>query len=299
MAVSVNCLIIKNLHPMCRKLLLLSGIFLVSQSCTYNILFLERNIWQEFEGIYVIEEPDNLELYAQLLPEQFNMPAIPMVGLFTVDYVDTEQWPITLTKYLKPYKESAVFITCTYEGQEGWYCPYMAVTTEAALIGGHRLGYPKILADSVIFEKRSDGWYGATYVMDQVEIGMDFVLDPDIGLSGYHKMQKEFVKGSPVSDFTFTTMLLKPPAVGPELAIFSLSPPPLVSRSPGWVTIDLGGALSGLIESGKVSPALYQYHEVETARQPSGPVFILGILLLILAAGTVVLIRILRRSKRA
>ncbi|MGB5458478.1 MAG: hypothetical protein WBM85_00840, partial [Eudoraea sp.] len=41
--------------------------------CTYNILFWERNIWTEFDGLFVIEEPDNLNKYEELLPEMFDM----------------------------------------------------------------------------------------------------------------------------------------------------------------------------------------------------------------------------------
>ena len=92
-------------------LIFVMAIFIFS-GCTYNLLFWERNIWTEFDGVFVIEEPDDLDKYAELLPEMFNMPKIPMVGMFCADYFDTEHWPMTLTKYLTPYLESAIFITC-------------------------------------------------------------------------------------------------------------------------------------------------------------------------------------------
>jgi len=62
-----------------RKVLLLSGVLLILNGCTYNLLFWERNIWQEFDGIFVIEEPHNLEIYADLLPEKFRMPEVPRI----------------------------------------------------------------------------------------------------------------------------------------------------------------------------------------------------------------------------
>ena len=92
-----------------RKQLIVAMVVFVCSGCTYKILFWERNIWAEFDGIFVIEEPDNLEKYASLLPDLLHMPEVPMVGMFCADYYDTELWPITLTKYLAPYHESAVF----------------------------------------------------------------------------------------------------------------------------------------------------------------------------------------------
>ena len=281
-----------------RKIILLFGVLLVFHGCTYNLLFWERNIWQEFDGIFVIEEPDDLDLYTNLLPDKFSMPEIPMVGIFTADYFDTEHWPITPTKYLTPYLESALFITCEYEGTVGWYCPYMAVTTEAALIGGHRLGYPKILADSILFEKSGEGWIASTQFKNNEHIGLYFRTASLDSLPANSLMQKEFLLGSRVSDLTFTTLLLKPPAEGPEVSIFSCSPPPLVKRESGWVTIHLGGSLSGLVKSGTVSPGLYQHFSMGSQRNPSGPVIAL-ILLGILIAGFVVLLTwFIRRWKK-
>jgi hypothetical protein len=172
-------------HLEFRRYLIFAMAVLLGTGCTYNLLFWERNIWTEFDGIFVIEEPDNLEIYEELLPEMLNMPKVPMVGMFCADYFDTERWPITLTKYLNPYLESALFITCEYHGKEGWYCPYMAVTTEAALIGGHRLGYPKILADEILFEQKEHGWNGSTKADDTEHLGLSFQMAPVDSLRKY------------------------------------------------------------------------------------------------------------------
>ena len=266
--------------------------------CTYNILFWERNIWTEFDGLFVIEEPDNFNKYEELLPEMFDMPEFPMVGLFCADYYDTERWPITLTKYLSPYLESALFIKCEYKGTEGWYCPFMAVTTEAALIAGHILGYPKILADNILFEKTEDGWKGSTMVGDVEHLGLSFKTDPLDSLALYSQVKSEFVRGNQVSDLVFTTILLKPPAEGPEVVMFSTSPPPLVKRVPGLALIQLGGPLEGLIESGTVTPALYQHFSMGPGQNPSGPVIALILIGLVVTICIVIFIWILRWVKR-
>jgi len=281
-----------------RKLLFLVIVVFVCSGCTYNILFWERNIWAEFDGIFVIEEPDSLEKYASLLPDSLSMPKEPMVGLFCADYFNTEHWPITLTKYLAPYLESAVFITCKYNGQEGWYCPYMAVTTEAALIGGHRLGFPKILADQILFDKLEDGWNGSTMVEDVEHLGLQFNYHPLDSLQKYPSAKVDFIDGNEVSNLVFTTILLKPPAVGPDVAVFSMSPPPLVKRIPGLVSIQLGGPLEGLIEPGATTPGLYQHFSMGSKQKPSGPLIALTLLGLLGALFVILLIRILKRVKK-
>ena len=281
-----------------RKLLVLVIVVFVCSGCTYKILFWERNIWAEFDGIFVIEEPHNLEIYASLLPDTLNMPKAPMVGMFCADYFDTELWPITLTKYLAPYLESAIFITCEYNGQEGWYCPYMAVTTEAALIGGHRLGFPKILADQILFNKLDDGWNGSTIVEGVEHLGLQFTFHSFDTLQKYPSAKVDFIDGNEVSNLIFTTILLKPPAVGPDVAVFSMSPPPLVKRIPGLVSIQLGGPLEGLIEPGTITPGLYQHFSMGSKKRPSGPLIALILLGLLGTFFVIIIIGTLKRVKK-
>ncbi len=281
-----------------RKYLVLVIAIFVCSGCTYKILFWERNIWTEFDGIFAIEAPDNLDIYKELLPEMFDMPKTPMVGMFCADYFNTEHWPITLTKYLSPYLESAIFITCEYNGQEGWYCPYMAVTTEAALIGGHRLGYPKILVNQILFNKIEEGWSGSTMVDDVEHLGLQFTIYPLDSLQKYSPSKIDFINGNELSDLLFTTILLKPPAEGPEVVVFSISPPPMVKRVPGLVSIQLGGPLEGLIEPGTITPALYQHFSMGSGQKPSGPLIALILLGLLGAFLVIFLVWILGRIKR-
>ncbi|MCP4118417.1 MAG: acetoacetate decarboxylase family protein [Desulfobacteraceae bacterium] len=53
----------------------------------------------------------------------------------------------SLTKPLGPYLEASIFLRCKYMDQTGWHSLTMPVTTEAANIGGRRLGFPKYVAD--------------------------------------------------------------------------------------------------------------------------------------------------------
>jgi hypothetical protein len=108
----------------------------------------------------------------------------------------------------------------------------------------------------------------------------------------------DFIEGNEISDLVFTTILLKPPAEGPEVVVFSCSPPPLVERIPGLVTIQLGGPLEGLIEPKTVTPALYQHFSMGPGNEPSGPVIALILLALLASMGALLFIWILRRVKR-
>jgi hypothetical protein len=160
------------------------------------------------------------------------------------------------------------------------------------------LGYPKILADEILFNKIEDGWNGSTMVNNVEHIGLQFIADPLDSLQIYSQTKVNFINGNEVSDLVFTTILLKPPGEGPEIVMFSCSPPPLVKRLPGLVTIQLGGPLEGLIDPGTVSPALYQHFSMGTGHKPSGPVIALILLGLLGSICVIILIWILRRVKR-
>ncbi len=281
-----------------RKLGGLLLVILLCQGCTYNLLFWECNIWQEFEGIFVIEEPANLDVYRQLLPEQFNLPDAPMVGMFIIDYIDTEHWPMTPTKFLTPYLESAIFLRCDFNGTEGWYCSYMAVTTEAALIGGHRLGFPKILADSIGFKQTEQGWSGSTMFENKEHIKLKMKTESKAVFTGLSSMQNDFINGNRISDLADTCILLRPPAVGPEVRVFSCSPPPLVKRETGLVTIHLAEPYMDLIWPGTVSPGLYQHFSLGQEQGPSGPTIALTLLIVLLAGITILAVWIVRWLKR-
>jgi hypothetical protein len=174
----------------------------------------------------------------------------------------------------------------------------MAVTTEAALIGGHRLGYPKILADSILMVKTDLGWRGSTMYRNEEHIRLDFEQEQLDALAGLSDAHKEFLEGNAVSNLTPTIILLKPPAVGPEVVMGSCTPPPLVSRASGWVTIHLGGPVAGLIESGTVTPGLYQHYSMGPERDPSGTAIALTLLLLLISLCVVVLFWLVSRRKR-
>ncbi len=270
------------------------AILLIS-GCSYRFLFWERNIWQDIHGIFAIKAPDDPDLYRQLLPEQFSLPEEPMVGVFIADYMDTEPWPITPFKFLGPYLESAIFLRCHYKEQTGWYCAYMAVSTEAAKIGGRRLGFPKFVADRMTLERMDEGWIGATGHEGRVQMRMRFVATPLGALDGLSPFQQEFMNGRGAAELKGPVLLLIPPSEGPEVNVVPCSPPPLAARETGLVTIDLAAPYDGLLAPGTVAPGLYQRFTVGPESGPSG---FLSVFFAALLGGLVgLLIRVVRKRR--
>jgi len=100
-----------------------------------------RYTYHEFDMICLYYKTDDLDRYRQLLPQQFNMPAEPLVFLFFADYYKMD-------RATEPYLESAVFLLVEYKGALAWHCVTMPVTSNEARIGGiYYLGYPKIMGD--------------------------------------------------------------------------------------------------------------------------------------------------------
>lgn len=275
--------------------IILALVTLLNSGCSYRFLFWERNIWQDLHGIFAIGAPDDLDLYRQLLPKQFSAPEEPMVGLFVVDYVDTEPWPITPTKFLRPYLESAIFLRCHHKGQTGWYCAYMAVSTETAKIGGRRLGFPKFVADRMTLDRTDDGWIGSTVHDGTARMRMHFVTTPLRAIDDLSAFQEEFMQGRGAAELKGPIFLLIPPSEGPDVNVLPCSPPPLVARETGLVTIDLVEPYNGLIALGTVSPGLYQRFTVGSENGPSGLLTLL--FLAFLASLAAFLVRAVRKRR--
>jgi hypothetical protein len=196
--------------------------------CSYRFLFWERNVWQDTRGIFSIVEPADLGLYRELLPQQFSMPDQPMVGLYVVHFVDTEPRPITAAEYLFPYFEATVLLRCEYEGQIGWYSHVMPVSTEAAMIGGRRLGFPKYVADEMLLEPIEKGWRGTAAHEGRDRISLRFAELALHELGPLSPLEEEFVAGKgDDANLRGPIILLNPPGEGPEVNVFHCSPPPL------------------------------------------------------------------------
>jgi hypothetical protein len=227
--------------------------------CAYRVLFWERNVWQDFTGIFAMVEPADPGLYRELLPQQFSMPEQPMVGLYVVHFADTEPWPMSATEYLFPYFEATVLLRCEYEGRIGWYSHVMPVSTEAAMIGGRRSGFPKYVADEILLEPTEEGWRGTAVHEGQNRISLRFAEVPLGELGPLSPLEEEFVNGrGDDANLRGPIILLNPPGEGPDVNVLPCSPPPLAERQAGSVQVSLSEPYDRLVPAGTVAVGLYQ-----------------------------------------
>ncbi len=240
------------------KLIISLFAIMILEGCAYKILFWERNIWEDLQGIFTMVEPADLTLYRELLPEQFSMPDHPMVGIFVIDYIDTEPWLITPTRPLRPYLESSIFLRCKYKDQAGWYSLTMPVTTEAANIGGRKIGFPKYVADRIVLDQTDTGWIGTVVHQGKTPISLEFTPTPLANIGELGPIHDEFIKGRGEAELKGPVILLKPPGEGPKVNVVPCSPPPLSFRKTGMVRIVLAEPWNGLVPAGTVSPGLFQ-----------------------------------------
>jgi len=266
--------------------------------CSYQVLFWERNVWQDTRAIFAIVEPADLGLYRELLPLQFSMPDQPMVGLYVADFVDTEPWPITATELLFPYFEASVLLRCEYQGQIGWYSHVMPVSTEAAMIGGRRLGFPKYVADEIRLEPIAEGWQGSVVHEGQERLSLRFAGVPLDALGPLSPLEEEFAGGrSDAANLREPIILLNPPGEGPEVNVLPVSPPPLAERRAGSVQISLGEPYHRLVPAGTVAVGLYQRFTLPGGGGP--PWIVVGLFLAALVVLTWWTLRRLRARRRA
>lgn len=103
--------------------------------------YAEKGTWQEFQGIFTVVEPADLALYRELLPAELDMPEVPAVGVFIVDYQVVVPCP------MRPYLEGALGIKGVYKGEEGWHTVTMPLDLNSARLGGLGVGFPKYMAE--------------------------------------------------------------------------------------------------------------------------------------------------------
>ena len=93
------------------------------------------------------------DIIAKLLPPPLKPAPQPLAYAFVAFYPSTN-FGVT-------YKETALFIRATFNGEEGGYCLAMPVTSDMALIYGREIfGFPKKIAD-IHYKKDGDtieGW---------------------------------------------------------------------------------------------------------------------------------------------
>jgi acetoacetate decarboxylase len=123
---------------------------------TYDEIVKNRNETTDFydaEMITAVWEttPAAIE---KLLPPPLQPAAKPIVLAFVGNYPSTN--------FSLPYKESALFVKVSFEGQEVFYCLSMPVTDDMAMAAGREVwGYPKKLAN-IELQREGDTVQGST-----------------------------------------------------------------------------------------------------------------------------------------
>jgi hypothetical protein len=152
--------------------------------------------YQGQRGVTVVLEPADGDLYRDLLPSPFDVPARPLVLVAVVSYYD-------VTAPLVPYHEGYVLLSCEYKGRAGWYTLTMPVDDQTANDAGRFIGFPKYVADRIELLESGGAWGG------------------EVAHDGHVVLQVEFTpvslpveSGGPPSQACFN---LSPPAEGPEI----------------------------------------------------------------------------------
>jgi hypothetical protein len=211
-----------------------------------------RGMYHEFEGLNTHFEPKDPALYRKLLPEPLAMPSQPVVTVFAADYLHVTPWPMIR------YQEWSVLVKSLLNGEEGWYCLTMPVTTRVALYGGRYLGFPKYLANKITLARSEETCIATGKYRDIVEVTLEFQPGITRPLVAWEKELAENV-----SFFKGDIHLFVPPGRGPRLQkiIFRHVVPPIWSPINGMVCIRAGSSepWAGLIPDEGKFPGTYNH----------------------------------------
>jgi len=199
--------------------------------------------FRELIGITAHFRPENLDRYRHYLPDRLEMPARPVVKLFLIDYLQVSPWPLTR------YQEWSMLLRATHDGADGWFPVTMPVTTWVARQGGHHLGFPKFVAESIDLVKDGDAYAGRASAAGRLEISMRFTPGDPRPLEPWERDLRgrdEIIDGD--------LLVLKPVGVGPEVhrVCFEEVIPSRWTARHGSVA--LRGDAGGLIPDGRSVP---------------------------------------------
>jgi hypothetical protein len=214
-----------------------------------------RGTFQEFYGIFTAVEPADLELYRSLLPEVFDMPEQPGVGLFIVNYNEVNPWPMI------PYLEGAVALRASYKGEEGWHVITMPVTERVPCEGGKYLGFPKYVTKVSLWPREGKKWLGIVLQRKNVKYPV-LRLEYTPGLQReLTPIEQEYMEKN-LSRIDEPTFQLVPPGEGPKVNKINLIHlvPPTWSDEVGMVRITIGERepWAGLVAPGTESVGFLQ-----------------------------------------
>jgi hypothetical protein len=187
--------------------------------------------------------PDDPGRYRQYLPELLEMPDRPVVKLFLVDYLRCSPWPLTR------YQEWSMLLRAAHDGVEGWFPVTMPVTTWVARQGGHHLGFPKYVAESITLVDDGTAVNGRANANGRLDVSMRYSDDAPPTLARWERdlrAHDAFIEGD--------LIVLKPTGVGPDVQRVRFDEV-VPSR---WTTrhgsVELHGDAGGLIPSGRTVP---------------------------------------------
>jgi acetoacetate decarboxylase len=210
-----------------------------------------RGTFQEFYGIFTAVEPADLELYRSLLPDVFDMPEQPGVGLFVVNYSQVNPWPMV------PYLEGAVVLRASYKGEEGWHVITMPVTERVPCEGGKYLGFPKYVTDVSLWPSRGN-WKGEVKHEGTALLTLEYTPGIQRELT---PIEEEYLQKN-LSRIDEPVFQLVPPGEGPKLnKIRSIHlVPPTWNDEVGMVRITIGESepWAGLVAPGTESIGFLQ-----------------------------------------
>ncbi|MBU0996223.1 MAG: acetoacetate decarboxylase family protein [Proteobacteria bacterium] len=216
----------------------------------FTMLFSGNN-FRANQRITVVTAPEDLNLYRNLLPVQFDLPEHPMVLISVVDDFEVGPWPLT------PYLYSFISLRCVYKGEEGW-CPItMPESKLIAVLGGRVMGYPKYLADNISFIQYGDSWRGEVVHDGRLEILMEFT--PEIKDNPPIWVREKW----PLDLEKSPTFNLMPPSKGPKVqvvrAVVEKNAKPVSEVTNGTVRITIAPEIPGakLIKSGTLFHGSY------------------------------------------
>ncbi len=113
-----------------------------------------QNNFRASQSIGAIAAPEDLELYRRLLPQQFDLPDLPLVWVSIVDNTEVGPWPLT------PYQLGFISLHCAYRGEEGFHPLTMPENKWVPIWAGRTMGYPKYMAHRISLERVGEGWRG-------------------------------------------------------------------------------------------------------------------------------------------
>ncbi|RLS33420.1 MAG: hypothetical protein DWH79_06865 [Planctomycetota bacterium] len=199
--------------------------------------------FRELLGITAHYQPPDIAAYRHYLPDSLEMPNRPVIKLFLIDYLQVSPWPFTR------YQEWSLLLRASHEGAEGWFPLTMPVTTWIAKQGGHHLGFPKYVAETIELVDHGDTVLGHAAAKDRLEVSMRFTtgVPPQMKHWERHLLSRDQI----IDD---DLVVLKPVGVGPDVhrVRFEEVMPSRWTVRRG--SVELTGDAGGLIATGRPVP---------------------------------------------